>query len=140
MSLTLYSHPFSSYCQKVLIALWENELAFAYRNLEEPGAALERQALWPLGRFPVLVDDGRVIAESSIIIEHLHLRHAGPIRLLPDDPDAALEGPVPRPLLRQLRHGGDAEAGVRGAAIGWRANGGGHDASAPSARHGVRLA
>ena len=28
MSLTLYSHPFSSYCQKVLIALWENEIAF----------------------------------------------------------------------------------------------------------------
>jgi len=91
MSLTLYAHPFSSYSQKVLIALWENEIPFTYRNLEEPGAAAERAALWPLGRFPVLVDNGRTVVESSIIIEHLDLHHAGPIRWLPDDGDAALE-------------------------------------------------
>src|SRR5271154_4731262 len=91
MSLTLYSHPFSSYCQKVLIAFWENEIPFTYRHLEEPGAAEERAALWPLGRFPVLVDDGRTIVESSIIIEHLDLHHAGPVQLLPRDRDAALE-------------------------------------------------
>lgn len=91
MSLTLYAHPFSSYSQKVLIALWENDIPFTYRNLEEPGAAAERAALWPLGRFPVLVDAGRTVVESSIIIEHLDLHHAGPIRWLPDDGDAALE-------------------------------------------------
>ncbi len=91
MSLTLYSHPFSSYCQKVLIALWENEIPFTNRNLEEPGAAEERAAVWPLGRFPVLVDDGRTIAESSIIIEHLDLHHRGAVRMLPDDREAALE-------------------------------------------------
>lgn len=91
MSLTLYAHPFSSYCQKVLIALWEKDIPFAYRHLEEPGAAEERAALWPLGRFPVLVDDGRTIAESSIIIEYLDLRRPGPVRLLPDDRDVALE-------------------------------------------------
>ncbi len=49
MSLTLYAHPFSSYSQKVLIALWENETPFTYRHLEHPGAAEERAALWPLG-------------------------------------------------------------------------------------------
>ena len=91
MSLTLYSHPFSSYCQKVLMALWENETPFTYRHLEEPGAAEERAGLWPLGRFPVLVDNGRTIAESSIIIEHLDLHHAGAVRFLPDDRAAALE-------------------------------------------------
>lgn len=91
MQLTLYSHPFSSYCQKVLIALWENEIAFTYRHLEDASAAEERAALWPLGRFPVLVDDGRAVMESSIIIEHLDLHHRGPVRLLPDDRDAALE-------------------------------------------------
>jgi glutathione S-transferase len=91
MPLTLYSHPFSSYCQKVLIALWENETPFTYRHLEEPGARQERAALWPFGRFPVLVDDGRTIAESSIIIEHLDLHHAGTLRLLPEDRAAALE-------------------------------------------------
>ena len=91
MPLTLYSHPFSSYCQKVLIALWENGTPFTYRHLEEPGAAEERASLWPLGRFPVLVDNGQTIAESSILIEHLNLHHAGPVRFVPDDRDAALE-------------------------------------------------
>ena len=91
MSLTLYSHPFSSYCQKVLIALWENDIPFAYRHLEEPGAAEERAALWPLGRFPVLVDGGQTVVESSIIIEHLDLHHPGAVRLLPDERAAALE-------------------------------------------------
>ena len=91
MPLTFYSHPFSSYCQKVLIALWENGTPFTYRHLEEPGAAEERASLWPLGRFPVLVDNGQTIAESSIIIEHLNLHHAGPVRFVPDDRDAALE-------------------------------------------------
>ena len=90
MSLTLYSHPFSSYCQKVLIALYENDIAFTYRTLEDPAANEERAALWPFGRFPVLVDDGRTVAESSIIIEHLTLFHPGPVRLVPEDPKAAL--------------------------------------------------
>lgn len=91
MSLTLYSHPFSSYCQKVLIAFWENDIAFTYRHLEEPGAGEELAALWPIGRFPVLVDDGRTVIESSVIIEHLGVHHPGPVRLIPEGPDAALE-------------------------------------------------
>jgi glutathione S-transferase len=91
MALTLYAHPFSSYCQKVLIALWEKDLAFTYRHLEDPDAGAELAALWPLGRFPVLVDDGRTVAETSIIIEHLDQRHPGPAPLIPADPAAALE-------------------------------------------------
>jgi glutathione S-transferase len=91
MSLTLYAHPFSSYCQKVLIALWENEISFTYRHLDDPKASEERAALWPLGRFPVLMDDGRTVVESTIIIEHLDLHHPGPVRLLPDDRGMALE-------------------------------------------------
>jgi glutathione S-transferase len=91
MSLTLYSHPFSSYCQKVLVALWEIGVPFTYRHLEEPGAMDELAALWPLRRFPVLVDDGRTIIESSVIIEYLDRRSPDAARLLPDDPEAALE-------------------------------------------------
>lgn len=91
MSLVLYAHPFSSYCQKVLIALYENDIPFTYRHLEDPGVAEARARLWPFGRFPVLEDDGKVIAESSIIIEHLDLHHPGAVRLLPQDPAAALE-------------------------------------------------
>jgi glutathione S-transferase len=91
MSLTLYSHPFSSYCQKVLIALWENDIPFTYRHLEDAGVADERAAIWPLGRFPVLVDNGQMVAESSIIIEHLDMHYPGAVRLLPGARDAALE-------------------------------------------------
>ena len=91
MSLTLYAHPFSSYCQKVLMALWENDTPFTYRHLEEPGAGEELHKLWPIGRFPVLVDDGRTIVESSIIIEYLDRHYPGRVRFIPDDPDAALE-------------------------------------------------
>lgn len=90
MSLTLYAHPFSSYCWKVLIAVYENDLTFTYKHLETPGVAEERAALWPFGRFPVLVDDGQVVAESSIIIEHLALHRPGSVRLIPADPAAAL--------------------------------------------------
>jgi len=93
MALTLYGHPFSSYCQKALIALHENDTPFDFRVLgpDDPAAGQELAALWPIKRFPVLVDDGRPVIESSIIIEHLMLHHPGPVRLLPDDPKAALE-------------------------------------------------
>lgn len=91
MSLMLYAHPFSSYCQKVLVALWENDTPFTYRHLEDPGVGAELTELWSIGKFPVLIDDGRTIAETSIIIEHLDLRHPGKVRFLPDNPVAALE-------------------------------------------------
>ena len=91
MSLTLYAHPFSSYCQKVLVALYENDVEFEYRTLEDPSAMAELKARWPFARFPILVDDGRTIVESTIIIEHLMLRHGVRVRWLPEDPLEALE-------------------------------------------------
>lgn len=87
----LYAHPFSSYCQKVLVALYENGTPFEYRHLEEGDNAAELSALWPIKRFPVLVEDGRTVLEASCIIEYLQLHHPGPVRLIPDDPEAALE-------------------------------------------------
>ena len=93
MPLKLYAHPFSSYCQKVLIALYENATPFEFRMLApgDEAIAAEHEALWPFKRMPVLVDDGRTVVESSIIIEHLGLHHPGPVRLIPDDARAALE-------------------------------------------------
>jgi glutathione S-transferase len=84
MSLQLYAHPFSSYCQKVLTALYENGTPFEYRQLsnDDPQPMAELAARWPLKRFPVLVDDDRTIAESTIIIEHLALHYPGPVQLL----------------------------------------------------------
>ena len=86
MSLQLYAHPFSSYCWKVQIALDADGTAYDYRNVDpsNPGAMDELRALWPLGKFPVLVDDGRMIAETSCIIEHLQTYHRGPNAWIPD--------------------------------------------------------
>ena len=71
LSMKLYAHPVSSYCQKVLIALYENDTPFEF-HLLTPGdeqAAAEHEAVWPLKRMPVLVDEGRTVVEASIIIE-----------------------------------------------------------------------
>jgi glutathione S-transferase len=87
----LYAHPFSSYCQKVLVALYENDTPFEYRSLESPGVQEELAALWPMKRFPVLVDAGRTVLEATSIIEYLDVQHPGPVRLIPADAGAALE-------------------------------------------------
>ena len=87
----LYAHPFSSYSQKVLVALYENATPFEYRMLEDDGAQAELAALWPMKRFPLLLDGDRTIIEASCIIEYLQLHHPGPVRLLPVDAQAALE-------------------------------------------------
>lgn len=89
--MKLYAHPFSSYCQKVLIALYENGTPFEYRMLEDEGAMAELTVLWPLKRFPVLVDEGHAVVEATAIIEHLAVHHPGPVELIPGDSAAAVE-------------------------------------------------
>ena len=92
--LALYGHPFSSYTQKVLIALYENGTPFELLNLD-PAEPVSRSAdwlrHWPMAKFPVLVDGDRTVVESSIVIEHLQLAHPGPVPLIPADPRAALD-------------------------------------------------
>lgn len=93
MTLALYAHPFSSYCQKVLVALYENDIAFELRMLgpDDPTPMEELKAVWPIGKFPVLMDDGAHLIEATIIVEHLDVHHAGRTRLIPENPAAALE-------------------------------------------------
>ena len=93
MSLVLYGHLFSSYTQKVLIALYENDTPFAFRSIgpDTPQHSADWLARWPLRKFPLLVDGTRNVAETSIIIEYLQLVHPGPKRLLPADAMAALD-------------------------------------------------
>jgi glutathione S-transferase len=93
MTLKLYAHPFSSYCQKALIALYENATPFEWKMLspEHPDVYAEFADLWPLKRFPVLVDGKRTVPEASCIIEYLDLFHPGPVRMVPEDPKTALE-------------------------------------------------
>jgi glutathione S-transferase len=93
MALQLFFHPFSSYSQKALIALYENAIPFEPRLLEGPDSAASRElaTLWPMQRFPVLVDAERTVIEASCVIEYLAVHRPGPVRLIPDDPDQALE-------------------------------------------------
>jgi len=86
MSLQLFAHPFSSYCQKVLIALWADGTPFEYRMLdgEHPDNMAELKRRWPFALFPMLVDDGETVVETTPIIEHLASRHPGPNVWIPD--------------------------------------------------------
>lgn len=93
MSLALYGHPFSSYTQKVLIALYENGTPFEFRCIgpDTPQHVEAWMRRWPLRKFPLLLDGDRHIVETSVIIEYLQLAHPGPVRLLPESPMAALD-------------------------------------------------
>jgi glutathione S-transferase len=93
MSLALYGHPFSSYTQKVLVALYENDTPFEFRCIgpDTPQHVDEWMRRWPLRKFPLLLDGERDVVESSIIIQYLQLAQPGPVRLLPEDPMTALD-------------------------------------------------
>jgi glutathione S-transferase len=86
VTLELFAHPFSSYTQKVLIALWADDTPFEYRLLEQehPENFEELKRHSPFALFPVLLDDGRPVLETTPIIEHLQAHHPGPNRWIPD--------------------------------------------------------
>jgi glutathione S-transferase len=93
MTLRLYYHPLSSFCQKALIALYETGAPFTpqivdLRDEKDRAAFLK---LWPIGKFPVLKDEtrDRLVPESSIIIEYLAQHYPGKATLVPADADAA---------------------------------------------------
>jgi len=91
---TFHYHPLSSYCQKVLIAADVLGVALDLRplNPRDPAEHAAFVALWPTGKMPLLVDEGRPVPETSIQIEYLqryHARHGA--KLLPADPDEALQ-------------------------------------------------
>lgn len=94
MSLTLSMHPLASYCHKVLIALHEKAVPFAAEVIDfsDPHSAAMLAERWPVAKIPVLRDEatGRVIPESSIIIEYLDETCPGP-RLLPEEDELRLE-------------------------------------------------
>ena len=58
---SLYGHRFSSYTQKVLIALYENDTPFGFHGLgpDQPQNSAEWLRRWPLRKFPLLVDGER---------------------------------------------------------------------------------
>ena len=91
--IELFAHPLSSYCWKAQIALYENATPFTFRMLdaEHPDNAEEQARRWPLRKMPVLADGARTVIETDAIIEYLQHFHPGPVRLLSDNPAAAVE-------------------------------------------------
>jgi len=93
MSLVLFGHPFSSYTWKVLIPLYADGTKFEFRQVpenEENYAELKR--IWPAGKFPLLLDDGEAVIETTPIIEHLQAKHPGPNVWIPDGAAVAGSG------------------------------------------------
>lgn len=92
MTLKLYEHPLSSYVQKAKTAFYEKGVPFESMMLDgsEPVAG-EFAALWPMGRFPAVSDEGRLVFEATGIIEYLDARFPDTPRLIPADPMAAQE-------------------------------------------------
>ena len=86
MSLEFFGHPFSSYTQKVLIALYADGTPFAYRLLEQdhPENFEELKRHSPFGLFPIIIDEGEPVIETTPIIEHLQARHPGPNQWIPE--------------------------------------------------------
>jgi len=95
MSYTLFGHPFSSYSWKAMIAFHEKDLPYELAHLEEDGRMAALRAHWPLGKFPVLVDDqsegGAPVIEATTIIEYLDLRHYERAPLVPANAVDALD-------------------------------------------------
>jgi glutathione S-transferase len=93
MTLRLYFHPLSSFCQKVLTALYENDTPFEGEvvNFMDPKEDAAFRKLWPLRKFPILRDDARdkLVPESTTIIEYLDLHFPGRTRFVPADPALA---------------------------------------------------
>ena len=93
MSLTLYYHPLSSFCMKVLVALYENDTPFTphFVDLRNPADREPFLKIWPVGKFPVLRDDtcNRIIPETSVIIAHLDRHYPGKTRFIPEDAGTA---------------------------------------------------
>jgi glutathione S-transferase len=93
MSLKLYFHPLASFCQKVLIAFYENDIPFEPHlvDLGDPASRDAFRSIWPIGKMPVLCDSARdrIVPESSIIIEYLVDHYPTRMPLIPLGADLA---------------------------------------------------
>lgn len=90
--MILHYHPLSSFCHKALIALYEKGAAFEPKlvDLSDEAQAAALRAIWPMRKFPVLEDAGRIVPEASVVIDYLDAFHGGS-PLVPAEPDAMIE-------------------------------------------------
>ena len=86
-----FAYP-STYSQKVVLALYEKGIEFTPKlvSLMDEKASEAYKQIYPLGKIPLLIrDDGRMIPESSIIIEYLENEFPTEPPLIPKDPEEA---------------------------------------------------
>jgi glutathione S-transferase len=90
-TLTLYEHPFATYCWKALIALYEREVPFARHQVDDEADRARLAELWPMASIPTLIDEeaGIALPESTIVVEYLDRFGEAP-PLIPAEPDIAL--------------------------------------------------
>ena len=125
-TLALHSHPLASFCQKVLVALYENGTPFDHVMVDhgDPESRARLFALWPVGKIPVLHDiaAGRILPETSIIIEYLDAQFPGARPMLPAGEAERLEArlwdrifdchvqePMQRIVAERMRPGGEKD-------------------------------
>ena len=91
-ALTLYEHPFATYCWKPLVALYERGVPFRRRQVDDEADRAALAELWPMASIPTLVDEeaGITLPESTIVVEYLD-RFGDAPSLIPSEPEAALE-------------------------------------------------
>ena len=90
--MDLFFHPFSSYSQKALMAFYEKNIEFNSMVLDGGEEITQKfNEIWPIGRFPILMDDGNFIFEATAIIEYLEVKFPQTTQLIPQDAFAAQE-------------------------------------------------
>ena len=92
MTMKFYHHPLSSFCWKVLIALYEKGVVFepVLVNLGDAAESAAFIKLSPMRKMPAIVRGEDVVNESSIQLEWLDQNAGGP-KLMPADPSQALD-------------------------------------------------
>lgn len=112
MALVLYQY-WSSVCsQKVRLCLAEKDVPYELRHVnlfEFDHWAADYTRLNPKGVVPTLVDDGKAIIESNVIIEYLEDRFPA-VKLRPDDPFATAQMRIWLYNSEEIAHGAVATA------------------------------
>jgi len=89
-SLEFYSGWFCPFVQRAWIALEEGKLPYQYKEVNPYKKEPSYLAINPKGLVPSLVDNGKILYESSIIVEYLSDQYN--LGLLPSDPYERAKG------------------------------------------------
>ncbi len=88
--MKLYYLPVSTYSQKALIALHEKQVPFESEIVElfDAESRKKYREIYPIGKVPLLVlDNGHIIPESTIIVEYVNEHSPNSPNLIPGDAD-----------------------------------------------------